>query len=270
MVGDIISKFNVTVTGEGRQPMLFTHGLGCDQNMWRFVTPAFEKDYKIVLFDIMGSGKSDLSFFTKEKYSGLQGYADDLVEIVEGLGLKGTILVAHSVGAMIGLLAAVSKPAIFSKIIMIGPSPCYQNDKDYCGGFEKKEIEDLLQVMKTNFGLWASSFATIAIGADNKTEFSDELRASFCKSDPDILYHFAAVTFWSDCRKDLPGLKTPTLIVQSAEDIIAPVEVGEYLQKNIEGSTLYVTKTSGHCPHLTAPNEVIKVIKQYLSGTNPD
>lgn len=264
MTEGLLKRFNVNVFGNGKQPMLFAHGLGCDQVMWRFITPAFENDYKIILFDYIGSGKSDPTYYDNEKYSSLQGYANDILEIAETLGLTNIIFAGHSVSAMTGLLAAISAPELFSKIIMIGPSPCYINDKNYTGGFEKKELEDLLEVMGKNFYSWAQSFAPIVMQNPERPALTRELEDRMCHSDPAITHDFAGAAFFADHRNDLPKLKIPSLIMQCSEDILAPVQVGEYMQTKMPGSTLQLMKATGHCPHLSAPEETIEIMKQFL------
>ncbi len=260
----LMKQFNVQVTGKGSQPVFFAHGLGCDQKMWRFITPAFENDYKIVLMDNMGSGESDISFYNEKKYENLQGYADDILEIAEALELKDIIFVGHSVSSIIGALASIKTPDLFDKIIMIGPSPRYINDINYTGGFYRKEIDNLLQAMQDNFAGWAESFSPKLMGHPEHPELSTELKEKICHSDPSITKQFARVSFLADNRADLPNIKTPVLIMQCSEDILAPPEVGKYMQENIKGSLLRVLKATGHCPHLSAPEETIAVIKQFL------
>ncbi len=262
----ILKRFNVNVSGNGKQPMLFAHGLGCDQAMWRFIIPAFENDYQIVLFDNIGSGKSDSAYYDKENYATLQGYANDILAIAEALALKDIILVGHAVSAMTGLLAAISSPGIFSKIIMVGPSPRYINDKNYIGGFDRKEIEELLDSMGKNFYNWAGSFAPVSMQNPERPQLTKELEDRMCNSDPAITIDFARAAFFADQRNDLNKLKIPSLIMQCSEDILAPVQVGEYMQKNIPQSTLRVMKATGHCPHLSAPAETIEIIKQFLKN----
>ena len=264
MTRNISARNNVKVFGHGTQPMVFAHGFGCDQNMWRFVTPAFEEDFKIVLFDFVGAGKSDISAYNPDRYSSLQGYAQDVLEICEELKLKDVILVGHSVSSMIGLLAAVERPEYFSHIIMVGPSPCYINDDDYVGGFEKKDIEGLLETMEKNYIGWANFLAPNIMGNKERPELGQELTDSFCSTDPVIANQFARATFFSDNRKDLSKLRTPSLILQCSEDIIAPLEVGNYLHQHLRDSELKIMKARGHCPHMSEPEETISLIKDYL------
>jgi sigma-B regulation protein RsbQ len=268
MENSILKRNNVRIFGEGKQPMLFAHGFGCDQNMWRFITPAFEERYKIVLFDYVGSGKSDLSAYNIERYSSLNGYAQDILDVCGALKLSNVILVTHSVSSMIGILAAIQSPEIFSSLILIGPSPKYINDlPEYIGGFEKKDLEDLLHTMDNNYIGWASFLAPVIMKNPDKPELSKELEDSFCSTDPKIARKFAEVTFFSDNRKDLPHLKVPSLILQCSEDAIAPDEVGAYVAKNIPGSEFRKMKATGHCPHMSHPEETIELINEYITAS---
>lgn len=262
----IIQRNNVRVFGNGSQPMMFAHGFGCDQNMWRFVTPAFENDYKIILFDYVGAGKSDIKAYNAERYANLNGYAQDVLEICEALNLHDIIFVGHSVSSMIGVLAAIKREQFFSKLILVGPSPCYINDSNYTGGFERKDIEDLLDTMDKNYIGWANFLAPVIMKNPERPELGNELTESFCSTDPHIARQFAAATFFSDNRKDLPNLKKPSLILQCSDDIIAPLAVGDYLHAHLESSTLKVMKATGHCPHMSEPDETIELIKEYLTA----
>lgn len=266
---DIISRNNVKVWGNGSQPMLFAHGFGCDQNMWRFIIPAFEKDYKIVLFDYVGSGRSDVTAYNKERYSNLYGYAEDILEIIKTLDLSNIIFVGHSVSSMIGLLCAIKQPERFYKMIFVGPSPCYINETpNYIGGFEKRDIDELLETMEKNYIGWANFLAPAMMKNEGKPELSKELADSFCSTDPVIAKQFAETTFLSDNRNDLQKLKVPSLLLQCSQDIIAPLEVGEFLAENLSDSTLKIMKATGHCPHMSAPGETIDLMKEYLSSLN--
>ena len=255
---------NVKIFGKGSQPMLFSNGFGCDQNMWRFMTPAFENDYKIVLFDYVGAGKSDTSAYNSERYSSLHGYASDVLEICEELQLKDVVFVGHSVSSMIGLLAAIEAPEYFSQLIMLGPSPSYINDGEYKGGFERKDIEGLLETMEKNYIGWANFLAPNIMGNKDRPYLGEELTQSFCSTDPIIARQFAEATFFSDNRGDLTKNKIPSLILQCSEDIIAPLQVGEYLSRKLPRSTFRVMKATGHCPHMSEPEETIGMIKEYL------
>ena len=264
MKKNILSRNNVKVTGKGSQPMLFAHGFGCDQNMWRFITPAFEDDYKLILFDYVGAGKSDISQYNASRYSTLNGYAQDVLDICEELKLEDVIFVGHSVSAMIGLLAAVERPEYFKEMVMIGPSPCYINKDDYTGGFERRDIEGLLETMEKNYIGWANFMAPNIMGNPERPALGQELSESFCSTDPLIASQFAKATFFSDNREDLSKLRTSSLILQCSDDIIAPLSVGDYLHHNLSNSVLKVMRAKGHCPHMSEPEETISLIKEYL------
>jgi sigma-B regulation protein RsbQ len=262
---NVIRRNNVNVFGNGKQPMLFAHGFGCDQNMWRFITPAFEENYKIVLFDYVGAGKSDKEAYSKERYSSLQGYAEDVLDICRALQLRDVVFVGHSVSSMIGLLAAIEEPDYFSRLVMVGPSPNYINEGDYIGGFERQDIEGLLETMEKNYIGWANFLAPAIMNNKERPHLGEELTESFCSTDPIIARQFAEATFFSDNRRDLPKSRVPSLILQCSEDIIAPVEVGHYLSKHLPLSTLRVMQATGHCPHMSEPEETIILIKDYLA-----
>ncbi|HYC92060.1 MAG TPA: alpha/beta hydrolase [Thermoanaerobaculia bacterium] len=263
---DVPSRNNVRVFGSGEQTMLFAHGFGCDQNMWRLVTPAFERDYRIVLFDYVGSGKSDLSAYDAERYSTLDGYAQDVLDVCEALDLHGAIFVGHSVSAMVGVIGARREPRRFSRLIMIGPSPRYINDVGYTGGFERADIEGLLDLMDKNFIGWANFLAPVIMKNEDRPELTAELHGSFCSTDPNIARRFAEATFFSDNRQDLPHVQMPALVLQCSEDAIAPREVGEYVWRNLPDGTFRMLKATGHCPHLSHPEETIEAIKEYLAN----
>jgi len=262
---DIIKRNNIHRFGSGSQTMMFAHGYGCDQNMWRFVAPRFEKDFKILLFDHVGSGQSDESAYDFEKYNSLQGYANDIIEICEALELKEVIFVGHSVSCMIGLLAAKARPELFSKLIMIGPSPGYINDGEYFGGFSAEDIENLISTLESNYLGWSEHIAPVIVGDADQPEFSKELENSFCRMNPAIGKHFAKVTFTSDNRADLPDIPHPVLVVQSHPDAIAPVETGKYVAEHIPKCTYVELNSAGHCPHLTAPDKTITAMANYLN-----
>jgi len=264
MKAKIIKRNNVNVWGNGTKPMLFAHGFGCDQNMWRYITPAFERDFKIVAFDYVGAGRSDLQAYNEERYSDLNGYAMDIIEVCEELGLTGVVFVGHSVSSMTGVLASIKKPELFDDLILVAPSPCYINDQGYKGGFEKHDIEELLSTMEKNYIGWANFLAPAIMKNPDRPELAEELRESFCSTDPVIARRFAEATFFSDNRKDLAKVTTPALIMQCSDDLIAPYEVGDYLHVHLSGSELRVLKATGHCPHMSHPEETIRVMKEYL------
>ncbi|HEX4945888.1 MAG TPA: alpha/beta hydrolase [Blastocatellia bacterium] len=258
---------NINVFGRGAQPLIFAHGFGCDQNMWRFITPAFADDYRIVLFDLVGCGHSDLTAYDPAKYASLDGYATDVLEICAELDLTDVILVGHSVSAMISVLAAIREPARFSRLIHIGPSPCYLNDDNdgYVGGFTRPQIDELLDFLDNNYMGWSVALAPVIMGNAERPELAEELQISFCATDPEIARRFARVTFLSDNRKDLPRLQAPSLVLQCSDDAIAPLAVGQYVAEHSPNSRLVVLQATGHCPHLSAPEEIIAVMKEYLA-----
>jgi sigma-B regulation protein RsbQ len=259
-----IRRNNVKVRGVGAQAMVFAHGFGCDQNMWRHVAPEFEAGFKTVLFDAVGAGQSDLSAYDPDKYASLAGYADDLIEILRELDLTKTVFVGHSVSAMVGVLASLKAPELFAKLILIGPSPRYIDDDGYVGGFGGAQIEELLEFLDENPMAWSQAMAPAIIGNPERPELAEELTASFCRMDPAIAKAFARTTFMSDNRADLPKVTTPTLILQCSDDIIAPFAVGQYVHNQIAGSELIVLTATGHCPNLSAPAEVTSAIRAYV------
>ena len=261
----VLKRNNVKLAGQGSKAIVFAHGFGCDQNMWRYVAPAFEDKYQTVLFDNVGAGKSDLSAYSFEKYGSLEGYAADVTEIVRTLGLDRPVFVGHSVSAMVGLLAQAKDPNLFSALVLVGPSPCYINGGDYVGGFAKAQIDELLASLDDNHLGWSASMAPAIMGNSDRAELGEELTASFCRTDPDIAAHFARVTFTSDYRGALGPMSVPTLILQCSDDVIAPNCVGEYMHQKMPGSTLVVMKATGHCPNLSAPEETIDAIKGFLA-----
>jgi sigma-B regulation protein RsbQ len=257
---------NVHVFGDGPSTLFFAHGFGCDQNMWRLVAPTYASRYRTVLFDLVGSGKSDLAAYDRDKYGSLQGYADDVLEIVDEFGQGPAIFVGHSVSAMIGMLANIAAPARFAAQIMIGPSPCYIDDEQYVGGFSRADIDSLLETLESNYLGWSSNMAPAIMGAPDQPELGVELTNSFCRTDPEIAKHFARVTFLSDLRRELVSLQAPTLIVQSNDDLIAPIKVGEYMHRVLLRSTLSIIENVGHCPHLSAPSASTMAIEAFLAA----
>ena len=256
---------NVTVQGDGRTTIVFAHGFGCDQHMWRKLAPQYARRYRTVLFDLTGSGQSDLSAYDRERHGTLHGHADDVLEIIEEFATGPVVFVGHSVSSMIGLLANVKAPDRFAAQLMIGPSPCYINDGDYVGGFGRADIEGLLDTLESNYLGWSSNMAPAIMGAPDQPELAQELTNSFCRTDPDIAKHFARVTFLSDHRADLPKLTAPTLILQCNDDLIAPVCVGEYMHRVLPNSTLAIIDNIGHCPHLSAPGACADAMDDFLT-----
>jgi sigma-B regulation protein RsbQ len=254
----------VRIAGAGKRAMVFAHGFGCDQNMWRLVAPAFEADFQTILFDHVGAGGSDLSAYDSEKYATLQAYADDLVAICRELGLEDAVFVGHSVSAMIGVLAAATDPALFSALVLVGPSPRYIDDGAYRGGFSAPDIDDLLDSLADNHLGWSAMMAPVIMANPDRPELGEELANSFCRTDPAIARDFARVTFTSDNRADLDAVTISTLILQCREDSIAPVHVGEYVHDRIAGSMLVVLDATGHCPNLSAPAAVIAAIRSFV------
>jgi sigma-B regulation protein RsbQ len=261
---NILERNNVRVLGRGTQPMLFAHGFGCDQNMWRYVTPAFEDQYRVVLFDYVGSGKSDASAYDRARYGMLAGYAQDVLDVVHALDLRDVIFVGHSVSSMIGILAANREPDRFERLVLIGPSPRYINDEGYVGGFERADIDGLFEMMDKNFLGWANFLAPAIMKNPDRPELGEELTASFCSTDPIMARNFAEATFYADNRGDLAAATVPSLILQCSEDMVAPLVVGQYLSEQLPGSTMRVMKATGHCPHMSHPDETIALIKEYL------
>jgi sigma-B regulation protein RsbQ len=265
----IAQRNNVRTFGQGSKTMLFAHGFGCDQNMWRLVTPAFEQEYRIVLFDHVGAGRSDIAAYDREKYGTLDGYAVDVLEICEELGLEDVIFVGHSVSAMVGVLAAGRQPARFEALILVGPSPRYIDDGDYKGGFSREDIEELLNALDSNYLGWSTTMAPVIMGNPQRPELGAELTNSFCRTDPEIAGHFARVTFLSDNREDLSVVNAPTLILQCSEDVIAPQSVGHFIHEKIARSELVILQATGHCPQLSAPEETSAAMKAFLDRARP-
>jgi sigma-B regulation protein RsbQ len=261
----VLERNNVRLEGRiGAPSMLFAHGFGCDQNMWRHVWPAFADHHRIVLFDHVGAGGSDLAAYDRGKYGSLQGYADDVLEICRTLELREVVFVGHSVSAMIGVLAVAAEPNRFAKLVLVGPSPRYIDDEGYEGGFTREDIEGLVESLDSNYLGWSAAYAPAIMGAAQPAELQEELTNSFCRTDPEIARHFARVTFLSDNRNDLRDVQVPTLILQCSDDVIAPDSVGDYVHREIRDSTLVRMEATGHCPNLSAPDETIAAIKNFL------
>jgi sigma-B regulation protein RsbQ len=262
---NILQRNNVRVLGNGSRTLILAHGFGCDQTMWRHVIPAFQQDYRLVLFDYVGHGKADASAFDRKRYASLEGYADDVLAICDTLSIRNAVFVGHSVSAMIGVIALRKDPGRFSSLVMVGPSPRYLNDGDYIGGFERADIDGLLDSLDSNFLGWSSTMAPVIMANADRPELSQELANSFCRTHPEIAKHFARVTFLSDNREDLPAVNVPTLILQCSEDIIAPVAVGRFIEQRIPGSTFVQLDATGHCPHLSDPEETNAAIHAFLA-----
>lgn len=259
---------NVIVEGSGPATLVFAHGFGCDQNMWRLMAPSYADRYRTVRYDLTGSGNSDLSVYDRTRHGTLKGHADDLLDILREFAQGPVVFVGHSVGAMIGMLAGVSAPGAIDAHVMLGPSPCYINDGDYIGGFSREDIDSLLSTMEGNYLGWSSTMAPVIMGAPEHPEFAEELTNSFCRTDPDIAAHFARVTFLSDTRAEVARLREPTLVLQCSDDLIAPLEVGNFLQQTLPDGTLRIIENVGHCPHLTAPSASIEAMDAFLDSVD--
>lgn len=265
---DVLKRNNVRIFGEGDEVMMFAHGFGCDQNVWRHLTNAFKERFTLVVFDFVGAGQSDLSAYSAERYSTLDGYASDVLEIIEALNLRKVIFVGHSVSSMIGVRAAIHNPEYFSKLIFVAPSPYYINDGDYVGGLDKADLEALFVMMESNYLGWSSTMAPLIMGNPETPELGDDLTASFCATDPEIARQFARVTFFSDSRADLQKLTVPSITLQCKEDMLAPLHIGDYIHKHTPNNTLIILDATGHCPHLSAPAETIEAISCYIASDN--
>jgi sigma-B regulation protein RsbQ len=244
--------------------MVFAHGFGCDQTMWEPVAKNFKRDFRVVLFDYVGHGRSDLNAYSPERYSSLAGYADDVVEIGHTLALENAVFVGHSVSSMIGALATLKAPHMFSDLVMVGPSPRYIDDEGYRGGFSREQIDELLEFLADNHLGWSAAMAPAIMGNADRPELSGRLENSFCNTDPDIARDFARVTFLSDNRADLESIGVRTLVLQCSNDIIAPVEVGQFMHANLPNSDYRLLQATGHCPNLSAPEEVTMAIREFV------
>ena len=263
---NILFRNNVNITGKGTKAMIFAPGFGCDQNMWRLVAPFFEEHFRVILFDYVGSGKSDYNAYSPSRYSDLNGYAQDVLDICAALELKEAVFVGRSVGCMIGMLASIQEPHRFEQLVMIGPSPCYLNDHpDYFGGFEKEDLDALIDMMEMNYIGWANYLSQIIMKNPDRPELSQELEESFCSTDPTVARQFAIATFFSDNREDIEKVEVPSLILQCSEDAIAPIEVGRYMHRTLSDSTFRLMDATGHCPHMSHPEETIRLIHDYLT-----
>jgi sigma-B regulation protein RsbQ len=261
-----LERNNVTLHGApDGPPMMFAHGFGCDQTMWRFVWPAFGDDHRVVLFDHVGYGGSDASAFSESRYSSLEGYASDVLAICDELDLHDVVFVGHSVSAMIGVLAANARPERFARLVLVGPSPRYLDDEGYVGGFSEEDITGLLESLESNYLGWSSAMAPVIVGNPDRPELGEELTNSFCRADPAIAAVFARATFLADNRRDLAQVPVPSLVLQCSEDVIAPRPVGEYVHDRLPDSRLVVLSATGHCPNLSAPAETVAAIKEFLA-----
>lgn len=263
---NILARHNVTIRGEGSPLFLFAHGFGCDQNMWRHVAGAFAQLGTVVLFDHMGAGQSDLSQYRAEAYEGLEGYAADVIAICEALGRDDVVFVGHSVSATIGVLAAVARPELFRSLVLVGASPRYANAPDYHGGFGEQDIGELLDLLDKNQLDWSALMAPTVMGASNDPAHALEWRDSVCRTDPRVARQFATATFKSDHRADYARVSTSTLLIECAEDALAPPQVGEFVHQAISGSSRVVLSAAGHCPHMTHPDEVIRAIADFTAS----
>ena len=260
----VLKRNNVTVLGAGNKVLFFAHGFGCDQNAWKYILNFFTENYKLVLFDFVGAGKSDLSYYNPQKYASLDGYVDDVIEICDALELRNAIFIGHSVACMIGALASIKRSDIFEKLVFIGPSPCYIGKEDYIGGFDPETIDSLLEVMEEDYITWAKSIAPAIMNSKNGNVLASELSDSFCSIDPIIAKQFARVTFLSDNRKDLPLIPIRSLTIQCSDDMLAPLAVGQYIHANTPNNTLRILDVHGHCPHISHPMETFNAIKAFL------
>ena len=248
---------------------MLANGFGCDQNMWRLVAPGLAQDFRIVLFDHVGSGQAEPSAWQPERYASLGGYVEDILRICRELDLNDVVFVGHSVSAMMGVLAAIAEPERFRRLILLGPSPCYIDDAAYRGGFSESDIDELLESLESNYLGWSAAMAPVIMGNPDRPELGEELTNSFCRTDPQAARVFARTTFLSDNRTDLARVTVPTLILQCSSDVIAPLEVGAYVHAQIPGSTLVTLPATGHCPHLSAPAATIAAIRSFAVDDGP-
>ncbi|GAA3818662.1 alpha/beta hydrolase [Sphaerisporangium flaviroseum] len=256
------------MTGKSDGPVvMLAHGFGCDQNMWRLVVPALAERFRVVLFDHVGAGKSDPSAWQAERYSELDGYADDVLRICRELDLRQVVFVGHSVSAMIGVLAAIREPERFAKLVLLTPSPCYVDDDGYRGGFSKADIDELLESLESNYLGWSAAMAPVIMGNPDRPELGEELTNSFCRTDPAMARVFARTTFLSDSRADLAKVTVPTLVIECASDVIAPREVGAFVHAQIPGSQLVTLDAVGHCPQLSAPEITTRAIASFAGAS---
>jgi len=260
----VTRRHNVNISGSGERTIMFAHGFGCDQTMWEPVARNFEADFRTVLFDYLGHGRSDSSDYSAERYASLDAYAEDVVKIGRALELRGAIFVGHSVSAMIGALASLKAPEMFSDLVMVGPSPRYIDDDGYRGGFSRGQIDELLDFLAANHLGWSAAMAPAIMGNPDRPELGARLENSFCRTDPAIARDFARATFLSDNRGDLPSVRARALVLQCSDDIIAPLPVGEYVHAALPQSEFRLLRATGHCPNLSAPDEVTAAIREFV------
>lgn len=261
---NVLARHNVRRYGTGHRSIVFAHGYGCDQNVWRHVAPAFEHDHQVLLFDYVGAGGSDLAAYDRQRYATLEGHARDLIAICEAAALRKPLLVAHSVSTMIGVVAARMRPDLFGGLALVAPNPCYINHPGYIGGFEREDIDELLDTLDSNFFSWARMMAPVIMGNADRPELGDALANGFCATDPTIARHFARVTFLADHRADLPHVQPPSLVLQCADDALAPLAVGDYLAEHLPAGELHRMRATGHCPHLSAPAETTAAVRGFV------
>lgn len=268
MAEGVLARHHVTDMGSGDRVIVLAHGFGCDQRMWRQVAPDLAVDHRVILFDHVGSGRSDASSWRPERYASLADYGRDVIDILDALKGGPVVFVGHSVSSSIGMLAAIARPELFERLVMLCPNPCFVNDPPaYEGGFEREDIMDLLELMDRNMSDWANFFAPVAMKNDDKPALRSELAHSLCAGDPVIVRHFAQLVFWADVRDQLPLLHVPSLILQGGDDSIAPLSVGDYMHAHLPQSTLVRMDASGHCPHMSHPAETVQLIRAYLDAT---
>ncbi|KGM40659.1 hypothetical protein JY96_13070 [Aquabacterium sp. NJ1] len=268
MTKGVLARHHVTDMGSGERVMVLAHGFGCDQRMWRHVAPELAETHRVILFDLMGSGRSDASCWRPERYASLADYGRDVIEILDALDCGPVVFFGHSVGSAMGMLAAIARPELFEHLIMLCPNPCFVNHPpDYEGGFEREDIIDLLELMDRNMSDWANFFAPVAMKNEERPALRAELAQSLCAGDPVIVRHFAQLVFWADVRDQLPLLQVPTLILQGSDDSVAPLSVGDYMHARLPRSTLVRMAASGHCPHMSHPAETTQLVQAYLNAT---
>jgi len=265
---DVRARHNLNIVGSECGPtVLLVHGFGCDQNLWRHVVEELRSEFRLMLIDLVGSGSSDPKAWNSTKYSSLAGYAADILEILDDLDLRDVVFVGHSVSAMIGVLASISDPSRFAKLVLLTPSPCYIDDDGYRGGFSASDIDELLESLEQNYLGWSQAMAPVIMGTPDRPDLQDELAETFCRTDPECARVFARTTFLSDNRTDLPQVSLPTLVIECAQDAIAPREVGAFVNTHIPGSRKVTLDAAGHCPHVSAPVDTAAAIAAFARLT---